>query len=233
MDIKGSIRIKNRRKFERCIELRKSGLSYSEIQNIIPVAKSTLQNWLAFSGLTLTKEHLEIQLRKSLDKRQAAVEASKLTRKRRKEKEIRNFIGHTRKFLEEPLFITGAILYEGEGTKNGSCTFSNSDYRLTESFLAFVEKYFELDRQRNIRYRVYIHETRKRDMRRIINFWSRKLRIPEELIKTAWKRNKIVGRRDNKDYVGQMAITVHSVSYLIGKLRAVSDIIMRKYCGVV
>ena len=183
--------------------------------------------------MTLTREHLEIQLRKSLEKKQTAVEASRLTRKRKKEKEIKSFIKGTEKFLEEPFLIVGAILYEGEGTKDGSCTFSNSDYRLVEAFLGFLEKYFELDRQRSMGYRVYVHETREKDLGRIINFWSLKLEVPKKLIKTTWKRNKIVSRRDNEDYVGQMAITVHGVSYLTSKLRVLSDIIMRKYCGVV
>jgi transposase len=63
----GSVRFKNKEKFKRCIQLRKQGLSYREIRKIVPVAKSTLQNWLTSAGLTLRKEHLEIQVRKRLE----------------------------------------------------------------------------------------------------------------------------------------------------------------------
>ena len=65
---KSSIRKKNKGKFVECVRLRKEGLSYGEIRKIVPVAKSTLQNWLTFAGLTLTKEHLEIQLKKRVEK---------------------------------------------------------------------------------------------------------------------------------------------------------------------
>jgi len=79
---KSSVRLNNKGKFKECISLRKQGLSYSEIRKRIPVAKSTLQNWLVLAGLTLTKEHIEIQIKKRLEKRQIATEASRIIRKK-------------------------------------------------------------------------------------------------------------------------------------------------------
>lgn len=127
-------------------------MSYSEIREIVPVAKSTLQNWLTFSGLTLTQEHLQIQLQKRLEKRQAATEASRITRAKKSDLEINRFVQEYRKFLEDPFFVAGIILYEAEGSKGNSCVLTNSDYKVMQVFVRFIEKYFHLNRIENMHF---------------------------------------------------------------------------------
>lgn len=229
---KSSIRSRNIKKFRKCIELRKQGLSYSEIRELVPVAKSTLQNWLAFAGLTLTKEHLEIQLRKAVEKRAVATEASRLTRSRKKEEEIQKFILQHKKFLDNPFFICGITLYEAEGSKD-KVRFSNSDYRMLQVFINFLEKYFSLERDKNMKFRLYVHTTREEDLGKIKGFWSNKLAISFDDIPVSWKKNKVAYRRENPDYVGQMSVTVYGIPLFSRKLLAISDIILRKYCRVV
>lgn len=225
---KSSVRKKNREKFEKSIELRKLGLSYSEIRRVIPIAKSTLNNWLTLAGLTISKQHLEIQLRKRLENHQAATEASRITRRKKREENIKVFIKSNQKFLTQPLFITGVMLYKAEGSKNGSCSFSNSDHKLIRVFLKFLEKYLLLNIKGDIDYRLYIHQTRKEDLKRIIDFWSQNLEVPSHIIKITWKKNKIIKRRANSDYVGQMVVRTRKISYATRKLLAVSDIILEQ-----
>lgn len=230
---KSSVRDSNKEYFKECIRLRKQGLSYSEIQKIIPVAKSTLQNWLVLAGLTLTQEHLEIQLQKRLEKRQAAIEASKITRSRRLDNELQKFSQEFKIFLNDPFFVGGIMLYEAEGSKNNSCVLSNSDYRVIIMFVRFLERYFSLDRVKNMHFRVYIHEIRSNDLEKIKGFWAKKLHIPIESIALSWKKNIVTHRRNNPDYVGQLTVSVSSVSFLTRKLLFMSSIILKKYCGVV
>ena len=65
---------------EKAIKLRKGGLTYSEILNQIPVAKSTLSLWLRSVGLskqqeqTLTKKKLEAAKRGGMRKREISLE---------------------------------------------------------------------------------------------------------------------------------------------------------------
>ena len=188
-----------------------------------------MQNWLTLAGLTYTKEHLQIQTRKRLEKQEAATLGSKITRRKRSEKEVQAFIQRSRKYLDDPFFVAGILLYEAEGSKGSSFEFSNSDYRLILTFLNFLKKYKILNTDINLRFRLYIHETRKKDLPRIIIFWSKKLSIKPDIIKISWKHNKIVKRRSNLDYTGQFDLRSVGISHLTRKLIAVSDIILRKY----
>ena len=165
---------------------RKSEHSYTEIRRETGLAKSTIQNWLTHAGLTLSKEHLEIQARKRVENYVIATAASKVTRKRRKDQEI-------------------------------------------QSCIQKVKKYFPLDRNKNMSFDLYIHETRKADLGKIKGFWSEKIGIPISKMRVYWKKNEIVGRRDNPDYVGQMLVGVHGEKIFGSKLLALSDIILRKY----
>lgn len=226
---KGSIRARNKERFKQCIKLRKQGLSYSEIRKVVPVAKSTLQNWLTFVGLTLTKEHLEIQARKRIENKRVATEASRITRQIRKQKDLNHTLELHSKYFNDPFYNYGVALFESEGSKGTECKFSNSDYRLVQMFIKFIERYFSLKRLENMGFEVYIHETRKNDLGKITNFWSKKLRIPNKKITIRWKRNKIVGRRYNPDYVGQMLVRVKGERILGSKIGAISDIILKKY----
>ena len=228
---KSSIRDSNKEYFKECIRLRKQGLSYSEIQKIIPVAKSTLQNWLTFAGLTLTKEHLQIQLKKRIEKREAATEASKITRAKKADQEIQRFVQEYKQFLNDPFFVGGIMLYEAEGSKE-DCRFSNSDYRLIQMFINFMERYFLLDRRKNMYFRIYIHETRSNDLNKIKSFWAKKLSLPQDKFSLSWKKHVVTHRRTNANYVGQISVGFSGIPFLTRKLLFLSSIILKKYCRV-
>lgn len=229
---KSSVRAKNKENFIKCVEFRKQGLSYTEIRKIVPVAKSTINNWLTLAGLTLTAEHLKIQRTKRLQNHVIATEASRITRARKADQEINKFIQEYKRFLNDPFFVAGIILYEAEGSKT-QCVLSNSDYRVMQMFVTFIEKFFYLDRTENMHFRVYIHETRSGDLDKIRGFWSKKLNISAKEIALSWKKNIVIHSRENPDYVGQLSVFITGVPLLTRKLRFISDIILKKYCRIV
>jgi len=229
MMTKGSVRRKSAEIFKKVIELRKKEYSYSEISKETGVAKSTINNWLALAGLTLSREHLQVQAKKRIENHTIASEASKITRARRIEEEIQDFIMENKKNLNDPFFVTGIMLYEAEGSKSTDCKFSNSDYRLIIVFIRFVEKYTLLRRDKNITFELYIHESRSVDLDRIKRFWSAKIGIPVEKLRVYWKRNKIISRKENMNYVGQIRIRVYGKKVFGSKLLAISDIILRQH----
>lgn len=184
------------------------------------------------AGLTLTREHLQIQLQKRLEKRQAATEASRITRAKKADQEIHRFVLEYKKFLVDPFFVAGIMLYVAEGSK-GDCKLSNSDYRVIQMFVIFMERYFLLNRVKNMRFRMYIHEIRSRDLGKIRGFWSKKLNIDAERIALSWKKNVVTKRRENADYVGQLSVSISGISYLGRKIQYLSSIILKKYCRVV
>lgn len=226
---KSSVRRKSASIFREVIKLRKLGHSYSEIGKKTGVAKSTINNWLTLAGLTLSKEHLQIQAKKRVENHVIATLASKITRAKRKDEEIQSFIQKVKKYLNDPFFIAGIMLYEAEGSKGNNNGFSNSDFRLISVFIKFLEKYLSLDKKVNMSFRVYVHEIRKNDLLKIKNFWAKKLSIGKDIIRVSWKHNQVTERRLNKDYVGQLNVHVENVKHFTGKLLAISDIILTKY----
>lgn len=152
-----------------------------------------------------------------------------MTRAKRKAENIDNFIQKHRSNLNDPLFVAGIMLYEAEGSKSENNCFSNSDFRLIVVYIKFVEKYFSVDRNTDLSYRLYIHEIRKNDLDRIIRFWSSKLNIDPKKIKVSWKHNSVTERRKNLDYVGQLNVHILNNTHMTSKLLAISDIILTRY----
>lgn len=226
---KGSVRRKSWELLEKVIKLRKSGHSYGEIRKETGLAKSTINNWITYAGLNLSKEHLQIQAIKRVENHVIGTEASRITRARRKDEDIQRFILSTRKYFNDPFFVAGVMLYQAEGSKSTVCKFSNSDYRLIKVFVLFLERYFKLGKKDNMTFELYVHETRFEDLDRIKRFWSRKIGIPLDRFRVYWKKNKIIGRKENMDYVGQVLVRVHGVRVLGSKILTVSGIILSKH----
>jgi hypothetical protein len=215
--------------YKKVIELRKKEYSYSEIKKETGLAKSTINNWLSHAGLTLSKEHFDILSNKKVENHVLGMMAAKATTAKRKQLEIQAFIQSTKKYFSDPFFVAGVMLYQAEGSKGASNGFSNSDFRLVVVFVKFLEKYFLLDKGRNLTFRLYIHDSRKNDLLRILNFWSKKLSIDSKDIKLSWKHNIVTERRVNLNYVGQFEVRVRGFRNFTSKLLAVSDIILEKY----
>jgi|SRR6266404_1128998 len=223
------VRRKNFETYKKVIELRKKEFSYTEIQKETGIAKSTINNWLARAGMTLTAEHLNIQIKKRSENHILGTEASKITRARRKDSDIQNFIAKHKKYFNDPFFNYNIALFEAEGSKSTDCRFSNSDFRLIKLFILFAEKYLHLDRIKNISYSLYVHESRKNDLNKILNFWTNKLDIPRTKIYVYWKKNIVTHRRNNPDYTGQIGLRITGEKVLGSKLLAISDIILSQY----
>src|SRR5258708_1657283 len=229
MPLKPFLRRKSFEIYKQVIELRKREFSYSEIRAQTGVAKSTINNWLNRAGMTLSKKHLEIQAWKRMENHEIGTLASKITRQRRYDIDIQKFIKRTSIYFNDPFFNYGLALFEAEGSKNTDCRFSNSDYRLIKTFVKFIEKYLILNRKENMSFSLYVHKSRKKDLEKILNFWSSKIGIEKTKMFIYWKRNKIVGRRDNADYVGQISVRVVGERILGSKLLSISDIILSQY----
>lgn len=225
----GSVRRKSKEIFQKVIEFRKKGFSYTEIKKETGVAKSTINNWLSLAGFTLSKEHLAIQNKKRVENHVLGTIASKITRDRRRDEDVQNFVSSQKINFNDPLFVAGVMLYEAEGTKSSSNGFSNSDFRLINLYIKFLEKYFELSKNENMAFRLYIHEIRKNDLERIKRFWSNKLSVDINKFAVSWKHNVVAKHQENLDYVGQLSISVRKMGHFTSKMIALSDIILTRY----
>lgn len=121
------------------IELRKEGLSYTEIKKAIPVSKSTLSDWLKDIELTDSQEG-------RLNKLQAAayIGAKKIQAKSNAHHcQIREDAKkEAASLINNPLFVAGLMLYWAEGDKRSErIQFSNSDPEMVKLMMKWFREF--------------------------------------------------------------------------------------------
>ena len=221
---------------EKAIKLRKGGLTYSEILNQIPVAKSTLSLWLRSVGLskqqeqTLTKKKLEAAKRGGMRKREIRLEMI--------EKMNKDAAEEIDRLITKDLWLAGVMLYWAEGAKqkdhnvSQKVCFSNSDPAMIKLFLMWLEDVIKISRE-NIRFIIFIHKTA--DVNKALEFWSLLVGCQKSEIKVYFKKHKI--QRTNRkntgnNYNGLLRIEVNKSTSLNRKISSWVNAACR-YWGVV
>ena len=176
----------------KAIELRKKGLSYSEILQQVPVAKSTLAVWLQSIGLSkkqeqrLTDKKMASALRGAARKKEQRLVLSEFLKRTAK-----NEIG---KISDRELFLIGIALYWAEGSKqkdhnvSARVRFSNSDINMIKLFLLWLNKICGI-KTYDVRCDLYIHKGANIDGAK--SFWERQLNMLVEGIYLKNPKNTI------------------------------------------
>lgn len=215
------------REKERVVHLRKKGWSYRDIQNEVPVAKSTISNWL--KDLPLSQEEKACLKRRTNSNisRGRAKAAAALTRNRlereagiKREAEY-EFNVHK----HNPFFQVGLALYWAEGAKRDSvCSLINSDPEMVSLFVSWLEQFGGVSREtlhaRLFIHKQYAHENPER-------FWAEKLLIPEKLFKrTVYKAsNSTVKKRSQ--YMGCLRVGVPKSKGLLIKMKMWQNMLVK------
>ena len=176
-------------------KLRLRGKSYTEIQRLLGVPKSTLSTW--FSSLILS-EKLQAQIRQRTSQHSLAgllagnrAQTDRAIRRARSESEVgRRLIGE---LSDRELLLVGIALYWAEGYKrpkirNGRpvthhpVSLTNADPRLIQVFLRFLRCLFSVsDAQLKISIRMFEHQNETT----LRNFWSEMTGIAAERIQVS------------------------------------------------
>jgi hypothetical protein len=193
------------------IELRRKGCSYSEILKKIPVAKSTLSLWLRSVGLSKRqKQTLSEKKLAGMRKGWIRVHENKVKRvaeiKDAARKEVSNYI-------RNPLWLTGLILYWGEGAKEkiwgsgAALKFTNMDISMHLIFIKWVREFGGYVSE-DFKYEIYIHDTG--DIEKAKKFWAAHLGISSNIFRIYLKHAVIKTRRKNigREYNGVLRICV-------------------------
>ena len=219
----------------KAFELRRKGLSYSEILKEIPVAKSTLSLWLRSVGLSkrqkqrLTEKKLSAMRRGADTKRQQRLDAIEQTYKETK-KDIKLL-------TKKDLWLAGIMLYWAEGSKqkkgnvSQGALFSNSDPLTIQLYVKWLKEILGIINE-DIMVELYIHETG--NVNRALQYWSKILSCDKSRFKVYFKKNKIRTNRQNTSgsYYGLIRIGVRRSSMLNRKIFAWIGHIT-KYWGIV
>jgi hypothetical protein len=195
----------------RAIILRKQGLSYSEIRQQIPIAKSTLSDWLHSVGLAKHQKQ-RLTEKKHLGQKMGA-------QARKNERINRSTMIKTSAQLEvpalikDPLWLSGVILYWAEGSKqkewnlSAGVDFVNMDLNTHKIFVSWSKKYLNVPSE-NFQYDIYIHE--KANIERAKIFWAKNLSISNNKMKVYFKRHNPKTKRKNisENYYGVLRISI-------------------------
>jgi len=158
------------------IDMRKRGMSYSEIQNRIYVSKSTLSYWL--KNLKLTEE----QKKELDDKRLEAIKKGskkKTLRKLRLIEEVKLSSAECiKKISKRELWLMGIVLYWRERLLKGNETdlykgvrFTSSDPHLIKVFLKWLKDVGGIKNE-EIGFDLFIRGDDKSLVDKAVDFWS-------------------------------------------------------------
>lgn len=208
---------------EKAIRLRKEGKTYSEILADIPVAKSTLSEWLKSVQLAIPQKQ-----RLTTKRKDAALRGSEARRQTRisevqsLERDGRTEIG---KISDRELWLIGVALYWAEGSKqhehspSTGVVFNNSDSRMLRLFLKWLEQ-MKVPASA-IGFELYVHKTRESDVPTFRRWWAHELGISvSRLDRVYFKKGNPKTKRKNVGdlYHGLIRIKVNSSTLLNRKI---------------
>jgi hypothetical protein len=152
--------------------------SYNAILAQIPVAKSTLHEWL--KDFPLSKERIE-ELRKiSWKKRETQVELRResIRIKRENENQIlyEKYLEKFNKVSKSSEYIAGLILYLAEGTKNscGKLTVTNTDPKIIVFFINWIQKFYSYPKEK---IKIFLQLYPNMDIEKELSFWENTLEL--------------------------------------------------------
>ncbi len=159
---------------EKALDLRRKGKSYSQIKETLGISKSTLSDWLR--NYPLSKEQMYLLTGKSEQK----IERYRETRLRIKNEKFSIVVENEKhKILPislKEIFMAGLFLYWGEGTKGSNCTVSvsNTDYRVIDYFVHWLEVCFLVPRKK---IKISLQLYSDMNINSAINFWKKTLHM--------------------------------------------------------
>jgi hypothetical protein len=214
---------------QKAIELRKQGLTYREILEQLPVAKSSLSLW--FSDMPLSKEEKNV-LKKRRDSNisKGRIMAAASNRKHKIAREQIYLVEARKEFvtyINEPLFHTGVSLYWAEGAKrNDSFLFMNSDSAMIDTMLQWIEKYTEYSRH-DLGFRLYLHQPFMHQQWE--KWWAKELQVDLSQFKKTIIKPTNLGIKKRPNYKGCLRVEVPRSTKLLIKMKFWINTVVESY----
>ncbi len=205
---------------EQAIALRRRGLSYRQILEQLPMAKSTLSLWLRDVSLSAPQKQALTQKKRDAAKRGAETKKKqRLLSTEQLKIAARKQIGNLSK--RERLLI-GVTLYWAEGSKQRASsvsvgvTFNNSDPLMVRFFKDWLLKSVGVMKS-NLKFEIYLHDSQKYRLHEVKEYWARVLGESVVNLSTVYFKKNII-KRDRKNtengYHGLVRIRVRASTNL-------------------
>lgn len=166
------------------IEMRRKGMSYSQIRKLVKVSKSALSLWLR--DMPLSEERIkELQLNPQKIERYRNTQAKK--KQARLDAVFQLAARDVGKLTDREMFLCGLFLYWGEGSKTSytSIEITNTDPSMIKFGLVWFE-ILGIDRQDvTVKLKLY----KDSDKNAAMSLWSKKLKIKKRQFKIYIKKS--------------------------------------------
>lgn len=134
---------------EKAVELRRTGMSYKQIRRELGIPTSTLASWFKNEPWSQQiKDRLSREVSLSNPKALKAMVSANRERWRLKHEEYRlAAVKEFEKYKEDPLFLTGIMLYWGEGEKQQKYSLvrlANSEPEMIRIFYLFLTNFLKI-----------------------------------------------------------------------------------------
>lgn len=222
---------------EQAIDLRKMGLSYSEIQAKVPVSQASLSLWLR--AVELQPYHRQRLAERKLTGQRLAAQTVHNQRLARVASILSQAEHEAKEFLNSSniLWVIGTVLYWAEGTKvkewtpHGRVTFTNMDPEMIRLVRAWLVLYCSVASD-NLVYALYIHPDA--DIAEAKRYWTLRLGISHSRLRTYFKRHNPLPHRKHvgRTYYGTMRMSVRRSTLLSHRITGwIRSVVL--HCGVV
>lgn len=193
----------------KAIELRKEGLSYERILQLVGVSKGTLSQWL--KDIPLTDKQV-VSLKGRAKSRYAGAKANQTRAKSKKEQIFEAARKEAQQLVGKPLFVAGLMLYWAEGTKNGATVaFTNSDPAMVRLMMRWFREICCVP-EKKFRILVFIHSLLINDDWQ--QKWIEVTGVPLSQFNRPHVKPTITKHRKNKLYEGTCVIKINDVALL-------------------
>ncbi len=199
------------------LEMRKKGMSYSEIKDALGVSKSTLSLWLRAHPLSKSRiDELRGNSPRRIERFRATMQGKRLARLKSVYALSSKKIG---KLSKREIFLAGIFLYWAEGTKGARDVFmaTNTDPAMLRFFLVWLDV-AGIPRSKVV---VKLHVYKDMDIQKENVFWSKTLAIPLSAFRKPYIKDSSWEKR--KNYKGR---TGHGTCNLIVYSRDLYEVVM-------
>ncbi len=202
--------------------LRKTGLSYSEIAAKLLVPKATIASWV--QGVNLTEYQKTLLNNRLTVKQKRGRFMAGITLKARRVYREKVAYDHAevdfKSFISDPFFTYGLGLYSGGalkdltklGRKNTSnFQFTTNDPDRALCMVKWIERFLKIGKE-GINVRLFLYEPYREQ--KLEDFWSQKMAIPKDIFEKTIYSPKHYFFHKKPEYRGSIALTVSSIRVL-------------------
>lgn len=166
---------------EKAIKLRiENNLSYGAILAQVPVARSTLSEWLRHYPLS---EEKILELRKrGWEKGEASREKFRETMRKKREERLKKVydvcLARMSKIPKDSFFVAGLMLYLGEGSKtnNSKIALANTDSKLISFFVKWLGEFMAIPKDK-LKIQLHLYPTMEIEKEK--EFWKNTLGLDD------------------------------------------------------